>query len=197
MKLIVLLGAAAAAFVAADIVNPQYSPLAEPVSRYVNGTAGWLIPAAIAAIAVASAVLARRARGAGRWLLAVWTAGLAVAAAVPADPPGQYANPSTAEMVHGVAALVALTAFPAAAMLLAGTPLSRRLAVASIVGTAGFLVLLFDVTDGPSLTVGGTSLLGLAERVAIAADLGWLAVFSATRTAPERENRVISGGSAG
>jgi hypothetical protein len=58
------------------------------VSRYVNGTAGWLVTLAILAMGAASAVLLGLLRGvrghgagwrAGRWALAVWTAGVLVA----------------------------------------------------------------------------------------------------------------------
>jgi hypothetical protein len=178
------LGVAATAIVTADIVNPQYSPVAETVSRYVNGTAGWLIPVAIIGMGVASAVLAAGVRGPGRWALAVWAGGLLIAGLVPADPPGRWSRPSVAEMVHGAAAWIALIAFPVAAVLLSRAAGRHRrllgtLAGISLLATAGLFVVLADVMDGPSLTAGGTPLVGLVERLVIAVDMAWLAVAAA------------------
>jgi hypothetical protein len=188
----VLLAVAATAFVLADLLNPRYSPVSEPVSRYVNGTAGWLVTVAILAIGVAALRVVRRAPGgAGRILMAVWTAGLFVAAVFPADPPGQYANPSTAELVHGVAALTALAVFPAGAVLLSrpgrsanrparrDRPRLRWVAYASVLFTAAFAVTMVDVMDGPDLGIGGwPTVLGFVERLVIATNLIWMAAFS-------------------
>jgi hypothetical protein len=104
------LGVSALAIAAADVLNPQYNPLSETVSRYVNGTAGWLITVAILGIGAASAALVPLLRGPGRWALAVWAAGVLVAGVFPADPPGRWSQPSVSEMVHGLAAWVAFAA---------------------------------------------------------------------------------------
>jgi hypothetical protein len=141
------LGVSTLAIAAADVLNPQYDPLSETVSRYVNGTAGWLTTVAILGIGAASAAPVPLLRGAGRWVLAVWAAGVLVAGVFPADLPGRWSQPSVSEMVHGLAAWVAFTAFPVAALLLARALPERRTAllvcaVGSIVATAAQRVLI-------------------------------------------------------
>jgi O-antigen ligase len=55
----------------------------------------------------------------GRWLLGVWSVGELLAGFVSADPPGHWNEPpSLTGMVHGNAALLALTAVPVGALLL-------------------------------------------------------------------------------
>jgi hypothetical protein len=189
-----LLGLTAATIAAADLLNPQYSPLSEVVSRYVNGTAGWLVTLAILSMGAASAVLLGLLRGrgtgwrAGRWALAVWTAGVLVAGLFPADPPGRWSNPSTSDMLHGTAAWLAFLAFPVAALTLSGKlgaarAALRGLAVASALATAALVVCMADVMSGPSLGVGGApTLLGLVERLLIAVDLIWLGLAGLAAT---------------
>ncbi|MFI5530676.1 DUF998 domain-containing protein [Kitasatospora sp. NPDC051853] len=199
-----LIGGGALAMVAVEGLNPRYALVSETLSRYVHGTAGGLLPLALLAVAAASGLLALRlgptagrtgrvAVGrAGRVALAVWAAGLAVAAVFPADPPGHWSRPSTAELVHGSAAFLAFTALPTAAVLLRGRllrggPVARWprlgtalnvLVAATVSSTAVLAVFLVDVMDGgPSLGLGGApTLVGLAERLVLAADLGWVAL---------------------
>ena len=208
------LAAACAAIAATDVLNPQYSPVSEVVSRYVNGSVGWLVTLALLAIGVASAALTARlgrlsgpstgrtaARRTGRAALAVWAVGVLVAAAFPADPPGRWSRPSVSEMVHGAAAWPAFVALPVAALLLTGSLAARwpvgRTALfaataASVLTTVALAVCLVDVMDGPSLGLGSApTLVGLVERLAIAADLAWLAL-AATATAPRvRDDRNV------
>ncbi|MGW4055672.1 DUF998 domain-containing protein [Streptomyces sp. NPDC004779] len=190
-----LIGAGALAMAAVELLNPGYDLVSEALSRYVHGTAGVLLPAALLAVGAASAVLAARLRGgAGRVAVALWAAGIMIAGVFPADPPGHHHRPSTSELVHGSAAFLAFAALPAAALLLRRTLTAARprlrtalnaLALASLLGTAALAVLLADVMDGgPSLGLGGApTLLGLVERLVLAADLAWVAVaLHATRT---------------
>ncbi|MEU8943293.1 MULTISPECIES: DUF998 domain-containing protein [Streptomyces] len=90
-----LIGIGALAMAAVETLNPQYELVSETLSRYVHGTAGWLVPAALLAVGTASAILAVRlgagTRRAGRAALAVWAAGILVAGFFPADPPGNGA----------------------------------------------------------------------------------------------------------
>lgn len=208
---VTMLAATAAAIAAADVLNPQYSPVSETVSRYVNGTAGWLITLAILCMGAASAVLVGQlgrltgqaapvagasARRIGRWALAAWAAGVLVAGVFPADPPGQWSNPSTSELVHGMSAWLAFAAFPVAALLLTRALAARwpagRLALAgcaaaSILTTGALAVFLADVMGGPSLGIGETpTLVGLVERLVVAANLAWLglAAVAAARSVP-------------
>ncbi|WP_411076556.1 DUF998 domain-containing protein [Streptomyces sp. cmx-4-7] len=197
-----LIGTGALAMVAVEGLNPQYDLVGETLSRYVHGTAGWLLPAALLAVGAASAVLAVRlgagTRRAGRAALVVWTAGILVAALFPADPPGHWRRPSLSELVHGNAAFLAFAALPTAALLLRGTLVARRpglrtacarpahglrtalnaLTTASVTGTAALAVFLADVMDGgPSWGLGGApTLVGLVERLVLAADFGWVAL---------------------
>ncbi|GLW56139.1 DUF998 domain-containing protein [Kitasatospora phosalacinea] len=202
-----LIGTGALAMAAVEALNPEYDLVSETLSRYVHGTAGWLLPAALLAVGAASAVLVvrlgagagSRARRAGRAALAVWTAGILVAALFPADPPGRWSRPSLSELVHGNAAFLAFAALPTAAVLLRGTLAARRpglrtaltaLTVVSAAATAALAVFLVDVMDGgPSLGLGGApTLVGLVERLVLAADFGWVALALAVAgTRPGRE----------
>ncbi|XIE80945.1 DUF998 domain-containing protein [Streptomyces sp. SBR177] len=189
-----LIGIGVLAMTAVETLNPEYDLVSETLSRYVHGTAGWLLPAALLAVGAASVVLAtrlgadgRRAGRAGRVALMVWAVGILVAAVFPADPPGHWSRPSLSELVHGNAAFLAFAALPTAAVLLRRTLTARRpglrtaltaLTAASIVSTAALAVFLVDVMDGgPSLGLGGApTLVGLVERVVLAADFGWVAL---------------------
>ncbi|GAA1406756.1 hypothetical protein GCM10009639_54920 [Kitasatospora putterlickiae] len=186
-----LIGIGALAMAAVETLNPEYDLVSETLSRYVHGTAGWLLPAALLAVGAASAVLVVRlgagTRRAGRAALAVWTAGILVAALFPADPPGHWSRPSLSELVHGNAAFLAFAALPTAAALLRGTLVARRpglrtalntLTAASATTTAALAVFLVDVMGGgPSLGLGGApTLIGLAERLVLAVDFGWVAL---------------------
>ncbi|MFJ7158816.1 DUF998 domain-containing protein [Streptomyces sp. NPDC101118] len=201
-----LIGTGALAMAAVETLNPRYDLVSETLSRYVHGTAGWLLPAALLAVGAASAVLTVRlgavARRAPRAALAVWTAGILVAALFPADPPGHWTRPSLSELVHGNAAFLAFAALPTAAVLLRGTLAAGRPAlstalnaftVASVATTAALAVFLVDVMQGgPSLGLGGVpTLVGLAERLVLAADLGWiaLALAAARPRAEQGRNR--------
>ncbi len=195
-----------ASIAVADLVNPQYQPISETVSRYVNGNAGWLISAAILGMGLASALvhgLLRRVPGHrwGKWLLALWTAGVLVAGVFPADPPGQWSRPSTSEMTHGMAAWLAFASFPVAAVLLS-RPLAARwvkgrqwlwgAAISSVLGTVALAVFLADVMDGPSLGIGAVpTLLGLVERLLIAVNLLWLALAAVAAAQHARPNGMI------
>jgi hypothetical protein len=133
-----------------------------------------------------------RGSRAGLTLLGVWTAGLLVAGVFPADPPGQWdQRPTMAGTLHGLAALLAFTALPAAAVVLSRVwrrnprwrPVAGGLAVAAALSVAAFVLFMitfFDVQGGPALAVGPWSTVtGLAERVMVWAYAGWLAVAAA------------------
>ncbi|MFE1345393.1 DUF998 domain-containing protein [Streptomyces sp. NPDC058757] len=192
-------GTAAVAIAAADLLTPEYSPVTEVISRYVNGPAGWMVTTALCLIAGASGLLVallRRAGAprAGRWAAGAWAAGVAVAAVFPADPPGRWSRPSTSDLVHGTAATPAFLALPVAALLLhrwlarrwtRGAVALRAVLGASLASTVLLLVCLVDVMDGPSLgTATVPTLVGLVERIAVAAALAWVALAAVAASRP-------------
>jgi hypothetical protein len=175
-------------------LQPKLSPLDEAMSYYVHGAHGWLMTVGLLAIGVGSLaltiglarVLEGRLARVGIEFLAVWSVGAILGGAFSADPPGNWDQPpSLSGAIHGIAALVALTAFPVAAATV--TAILRRhsrfnrisgaatiLAVTSVVSFiafAGSLVPVF-VRPGPPL------LLGLTERVLFGAYAAWLAVVA-------------------
>ncbi|MEC4573852.1 DUF998 domain-containing protein [Streptomyces virginiae] len=199
-----LIGSGVLAMAVLEALNPEYDLIGETISRYVHGTAGWLLPAALLAAGAASAVLAVRlgtgAGRAGRAALAVWTVGILVAALFPADPPGQWGRPSPSELVHGNAAFLAFAALPTAALLLrralAGWRPGLRTALsiltaASVTTTAALAVFLVDVMHGgPSLgPAGAPTLVGLVERLVIAADFGWIALATVAVGSRQEQGR--------
>ncbi|GII32350.1 DUF998 domain-containing protein [Planotetraspora mira] len=179
------LGACAVAFAVSDVVNREMSPVAEVVSRFVNTHAGWLVTVGMYGLALASAVftvgVARtRASRTGSWLFGIWSAGLLLAAVFPADPPGRWDDPSVSETIHGLAAWVALLAFLAAAVLLTrrwrrepGMPGALTAVTAAVVlGMILFVITMVDVMGARALP----SVIGLTERIVLAADVAWIAV---------------------
>ena len=190
---------------AADLANPDWPWIEWMASYFVNGRAGWLITLAAVSLAVASASLigpaaahTRRHR-AGLWLLGIWAVGMLTVGLVPADPPGQWDHPSTANLVHGVAGLAAFVALPTAAALLTRVwrrderwrPARRWLTVtaaATWLTLGAFAVAWVDVIGGPQLGVGShPSVAGLLERVMVWSYVGWLAVVAAALHRIRRE----------
>ncbi|MFC4068487.1 DUF998 domain-containing protein [Actinoplanes subglobosus] len=181
--------------VTADLVNPDWSPVETMISHYVHARAGWLIPAALLALAAASALLTRLvepvAPRAALVPLRIWTAAVTVGAVFPADPYGRWDQPPTVPgLLHGLAALTAFTVLPGAAvsLTLARRPITRPAAVLAALTVPAYLLLLAafaDVQDGPSVTVGGwESLIGATERLMLWIYVGWLAVTAAVIRPP-------------
>lgn len=179
---------------AADLLNPDWSPVESMVSHYVHARAGWLITVALLSLAAASAMLLRLVVAGttggrlGLCLLGVWTAGVLLGAVFPTDPYGQWDQPPTpAGMVHGTAGLIAVIVLPAAAVVLTRTwhrdirwrPVARALtctAALTVTTLAVLTVAFVDVLDGPSLPAGPwESLIGLAERLTLWSYVAWLA----------------------
>ena len=191
------LAVAVLALTASDVVNKGYDPLAETVSRYVNLPHGWLVTVGLLGIALGSAALAVRtvrAGGGGRsgWLLGFWAVCVLVAAVFPADPPGNWDRPSTADTVHGVAAWAGFLALAVAIVRLTMTwrrePArasgARGLTVLAWASSVAFVLFAAAMVDRAVLT--HTAPLGLAERVVIAVDLAWLALATTTASAAPR-----------
>ncbi|MFJ2898001.1 DUF998 domain-containing protein [Streptomyces sp. NPDC087218] len=179
---------AALALTASDVVNKGYDPWVETVSRYVNLPHGWLVTVGLLGIALGSAALAVRAGGGGRggWLLGFWAVCVLVAAVFPADPPGNWDRPSTADTVHGAAAWAGFLALTVAIVRLTATwrrEPARGAGVRGLTGlawasSAAFVLFAAAMVDRAALT--HTAPLGAAERVVIAVDLAWLALAAVT-----------------
>lgn len=173
---------AAVAVAVVDTVNPQWSRVEVPVSNFVHGRLGLLVPAALIGLAVAAAIVVASTSGRSRWALAVFAAGALVAAVFPAGEPGAWDETTTAGTIHGVAGLTALTVLPVAVLLLtrAWRPVSRVLAVTRwlvVAGFAGFAAAWIDVLGGPQLSAGPyPTVVGPAERALLGAGALWLAV---------------------
>jgi hypothetical protein len=161
------------------------------MSYYVHGAHGWLLTVALLSIGAGSlaltAGLATLIQGKlarlGLCLLAVWGIGTILGGIYSADPPGNWDRPPTvAGAIHGIAAIVALTAFPPAAVLISRSVRKARvngidrlhtaLAVASVVSFIAFFGSLFPVFLRPGPPV----LLGLTERILLAAYAAWIGV---------------------
>ena len=178
------------AFLALHIVQPELSPLDEAMSYYVHGTHGWLVTVALLAIGFGSLALVvglsrffegRTAR-IGLVFLAVWSIGAILGGAFSADPPGNWDRPpSLSGAIHGIAAIIAIAAFPPAAVLIAGGfrrnvqtgragSLTNALAVTSVVCFIAFFGSLVPVFVRPGPPV----LFGLTERILLAVYAAWL-----------------------
>lgn len=182
--MLVALGVALAAMGALHVVQPELDPVAEPVSFYVWGRQGWLLPVALAAFGVAVLVLARAPPAPpspwSRRILVLIGAGLLLAAAVPSDRWFPWEHPPTLSgLVHAAAAMMA----PALLVVPMVTRASRARRmqpwivlgyVAALMGAAASLAIGF-VRDGPPPWIGGFErLLALTAIVWVCA-AGWSA----------------------
>jgi hypothetical protein len=178
------------AFLVLHIVQPELSPLNEAMSYYVHDTHGWLVTVALLAIGFGSLALtiglARFADGRkariGLVFLMIWSIGTILGGAFSADPPGNWDRPpSLSGAIHGIAAIIAITAFPPAAVLIAGSlrrnlqtgrigSLVNILAVTSVVSFIAFFGSLVPVFVRPGPPV----MFGLTERILLAVYAAWL-----------------------
>ena len=185
-------------FVAAVVglhgLQPELSPMNDAVSYYVHGAYGWLTTVGLIALGIGSLALtfavAVGVRGRGGYIgaaaLAMWGVGGLAAGIFSADPPGNWDQPpSLSGAVHGLAAMIAIAAFPLAAVLLTrnlsrdhrwqrfrGTLLALAAAVVlSFIAFVGSLLPVF-VSPGPPVW------LGLTERVMLAVYVAWLAAVA-------------------
>jgi hypothetical protein len=156
-----------------DVLNlghPVLNPLAHMASYSVHARAGWLLVVVGLACAASAFALVPALRR-GRVPVVVFGVGLLVAGVVPTQPYGQWDDQSLATTVHGLAGWAAFIAVPLAAWRL------RRDAPAWPGAAAATLVVLLllgtidSVGDGPDLL---GHVLGLVERLLIAAELLWL-----------------------
>jgi hypothetical membrane protein len=192
------------AVLALHLLQPQLSPVNEAMSYYVHGPQGWLISFALVALGVGSLALtvsiALEAVGAsarfGVLMVGVWGVGAVLGGVFAADPPGQWHKPpSVAGAIHGIAALIALTALPIGAVSLSygsfvstADDRSRAAAVfatATAVAYIAFMVSLLPVMIRPGPPV----LLGFTQRILFVAYLAWLGNVAIEKLRARRAER--------
>ncbi|GAB1508951.1 DUF998 domain-containing protein [Actinophytocola sp. KF-1] len=170
--------AALAALLCVDLLNLDHAvldPVAHMASYFVHARAGWLITVVGLGCALAAFAVVPRLRRGPAIAVAVFGAGLLVAGVVPTQAYGDWSGPSAATVVHGLGGWLAFLALPVAAWLARrDVPwwpglVSAGLVVVLAVGTV-------EVMDGPDHL---GHVLGLAERLMIVADLGWLVLCAA------------------
>ncbi len=189
-----------AALVILHIIRPDMDPLARAMSEYVVGPYGWIMTTtffalAISIVAVAlglqSSLSVSRGKQIGLVLLYVSSAGIAVAGVFPGligppQPPPPYDLATMAAYIeeagpmHDIGGMVAFLALAVALPVVSNrfsqdkfwspiAEISRGLAYLYI----GGLVALFIVAG-----VVGPGLLGLAQRIFMAAMIAWMIIVA-------------------
>lgn len=175
------------------VVQSDLNPIDDAMSYYMNGRLGWVfgfglvalgsgslcIAYALHVVPVLPASLGQRF---GAVLFALWGCGTVVGGLFPPDPRGHWDEPpSLSGAIHGGAAMVALVAFPAAAVLLsrrftssAATVGARRLlSPVAWLGAASLLALFLCLA--PAIVANRAPyVLGLVERVLILVYMVWI-----------------------
>lgn len=179
------LGLASLALMTLHLVQPELDPVHQPVSFYIHGEWGWLLPLALGAFGGASLLLS--------WALAGWLsrrsrnailffgAGMLGLAIVPSDRWFPWeGDPSVTGLIHASFAIVAPAVLLEPMMALAWRrPIrpsqpARWLVVgyaASLVGSAASLAAGFVFDRSPPW-------IGVAERVLALTAVGWLALMA-------------------
>ena len=179
----------AASVVLMHIIQPDLSPFNEAVSYYMNGRFGWVLGLGLVSLGAGSLCLywAIRRAGAvgarlGSWCLALWGAGAAIGGIFPPDPRGHWGEPpSVAGMIHANVAMIAFLLFPIAAVLLSKEvgQLSRssnlQVLLRVLALSSSLMLLIFFASLVPIFVHRAPFLLGLTERLLLAAYLAWLA----------------------
>lgn len=168
------------------VVQPELDPLAQPVSFYLHGAHGWLLPVALGAFGFALIALARAGDAAlatprQRLLLALAGAVLLLTAVIPSDHwfPWEQ-TPTLSGLVHGAAAMIAPVLLIVPMLSLAPRRDSRpgralpwivRLYIGSVIGSGASLVLGFLHDTSPPW-------IGLLERVLAFAAVSWVGLLA-------------------
>lgn len=161
------LAAFAGTIVIGDVLGREYHPIAEPVSRYVNTSVGWITVVGLFCFGIGTALTAWRTRSK---VLGVASVAILVAAVFPADPPGNWSNPTLSDTIHGQAALVAFVA-----LIVAAWRSRRALGWTVVATTIVMLVTMVDVMSVRALSTDSfPTFLGLTERIALFAYVAWM-----------------------
>lgn len=162
------------------VVQRDLDPLHGPVSFYVHGNHGWLLPVALGFFGIAAMAVATPAPSLSpkvRSLLHVFGLGMFITAVVPSDRWFPWeATPTTSGLVHAAAAVIAPVLLLVAMSTVARTSgstarIEMPMVVVYVLGTIGSAVslasgFLLDVTP---------PLIGLAERVLAVSAFAWIA----------------------
>jgi Protein of unknown function (DUF998) len=174
------------AVLALHVIQPR-DVVSVTISEYVLGPAGWLFPLGTGALAVASlAVAALLRRGgstsrAGRGLLVAWAVGLLVVAAAPTDPIDRSGAPvhlSATGTGHAIAGQVAFVCFGVAVALLTRDERRHGAPTGGLLTATALCLLGLGFAVAVS-ALGLFGLFGLAERLLLPADVGWLLLATA------------------
>lgn len=162
------------------VVQSNLDPVHEPVSFYVHGNCGWLLPVALGFFGVAALALATFAADlspTGRRLLRVFGVGMLITAIIPSDRWFPWeATPTAGGIVHAAAAVIAplLFLFVMFSVVRTGGP-TRRIEMSfvavylvAMIGSASSLAAGFLLDVPPPY-------IGLAERILAVSAVGWIA----------------------
>ncbi len=191
--MLALLFCAMAAMGALHLLRPDLSVIHQPLSFYVHGPHGWLLPVALMAFGGAGIVLGLSVRVefrvslASNWLI-YFGAGMLLAAIAPADPWFLWEGPVS--LLGAVHATVAVVAPP----LLIGAMAELRRRRSGLTRPRKILLDAFAFAYLVGLGGSGVSLLagflqdtsppfiGLAERVLALAAVAWLPLVACIAT---------------
>ncbi|UWZ40813.1 DUF998 domain-containing protein [Dactylosporangium roseum] len=158
--------------------NDTLDPWALTVSDFAVSDRGGVVDAAMVVMAAASIALVLALRRSGvrvgrrvTALFAVWCGGLLAAAVVPTDEPGLPLT--TAGYVHRYASVAAFAALPAAGWLL-----SRHVLRTRWVRSTALLSVFFALAMVWSAIPGDRVMIGLTERLLLAAETGLLVALA-------------------
>ncbi len=171
-------------------LQPELSVLHGPVSFYVHGSDGWLLPVGLVSCGIAAVALGRAAcEGVGRDTrinLSILGVGMVFAAVFRSDRWFVWEQiPTLRGVVHAVATVVALGALGLTALRFVRNPPprfrqrpTRRVFVGlGVLYSAGLLVSVASLLAGLARD-GPPPFIGLGERMLGATGLAWLVVFA-------------------
>ncbi len=174
-----------------QVIQPEIDLIHQPLSYYVHGRYGWLLPVALATFGSSAIVLGWTAARetvcprAARWLIA-FGSGMLIAAIAPSDRWFPWEGPvSVSGSIHAIIAVIAPPLLLGAMWSLRQLTTVNRLTQISL----NLLALAYGVglmTSAISLVVGfitdgAPPLIGLTERILAVAAVIWLALAAAPR----------------
>lgn len=167
------LGLALGAMTALHALQSELSPVDEPVSFYLHGPHGWLLPVALASFGAAVVGVSRDPSWSrsSRIALTAFAVGMVLTAVIPSDRWFPWeAAPTLAGLVHASAALIAPVLLFPPMWAHRGRAFVRWLLAAYVVALTA---------SGASLMVGllldrAPPLIGLAERLLASVAVAWI-----------------------